>query len=49
MAQSKKKKEQETALEELRRAVELNPDNIEFANNAAEVHISTLKAKLGGK
>src|SRR5262249_13253233 len=49
MAQSKKKKEQETALEALRRAVELNPANIEFANNVAEVHISTLKAKLGGK
>jgi Flp pilus assembly protein TadD len=49
LSQSKKKKDQETALEELKRAVEMNPDNIEFHNSVAELHIANLNAKLGVK
>jgi len=49
LSQSKKKKDQETALEELKRAVDMNPDNIEFPNSVADLHIANLKAKLGAK
>src|SRR5262245_38676037 len=49
LSQSKKKKEQETALEELKRAIEMNPDNIEFPNSVAELHVTNLKSKLGTK
>jgi len=49
LSQSKKKKDQETALEELKRAEEMNPGNLEFPNSVADLHIANLKAKLGAK
>lgn len=43
LAQSKKKKERDLAIEELKKAMQKNPDNLDFLNRDAEVAIAKLQ------
>lgn len=45
LAQSKKKKERERAVEELKKAIQKNPDNLDFLNRDAEALIANTQKK----
>jgi len=45
LAQSKKKKDRDRAVEELKKAMQKNPDNLDFLNRDAEALITNLQSK----